>query len=681
MQQEFQDEDATNPSNGFASPFPPTISSAGKPPSNARRTSITTTSPSSSDPAAAFSAHTTGTPPTMNENRNSPGIGNQNRRGRGGKYDNEEEPVHKEMVMRRYEENEEVSLDTLDVIAVRRRVCGDVGSQGQELELARLLRALRKKTLQIHLTTSPQPIRDQLVRLANVVASDSIGREYLLSDDDDERISNTPNANASRGVVAAFVNAMMEEFYQNGDSGYLQNLLGTVQKLSLRRGAQSTMNRLNLIPFLQFDLLASASSLSDYTLEYATALLNNLCLRTIGKRVVRDTDPAGLMRLLVGLFENGSVQVKTYVNGILYNLLTEPSMRDAALSSGVESLIQRYRRPNGSRGGQMDDEEEDDEEGEDAQLGRQLEFVAERLASDDLPDDSDALSEDGEEEDGNEEEDEDDLDFDHDDVEADLPSSDTDDTPDDAINMHRVLRKYAAMSKSNKGIRAGPPAGWSGGMIGGGTSGEFAVTRSQTWVRERSGGRPPLPQQRAGGSGGLKVENIRRSTSSLPDMLMNRPVTPSGLSHSRPGTPSAMRRHGSENSNERGGLRVPGGGLVGGPEFEEESPQGARKSPAPPAASPGGAKAKKPNRLSPSEMTPEEYRDFMTGFKTHREIPRTPPVVPSSRSPLPVTAMSLSAVPEQMAQGRAAALGRKSMSSAADRLLLRAASRISQHNR
>ena len=63
----------------------------------------------------------------------------------------------------------------------------------------------------------------------------------------------------------------------------LEHLLGSLQKLSLRRALQSQMIISGkLIPWL-VATLAQPDNLSDYVLEYSAALLMNLCLRTKGR--------------------------------------------------------------------------------------------------------------------------------------------------------------------------------------------------------------------------------------------------------------------------------------------------------------------------------------------------------------------------------------------------------------
>nr|KAJ3422468.1 LisH domain-containing protein armc9 [Polyrhizophydium stewartii] len=131
------------------------------------------------------------------------------------------------------------------------------------------------------------------------------------------------------------------------------------------------------ITYLQ-NLLKDLDTLSDYTIEYGSALLMNLCLRTRGKQECAQ-DPGLTLAILNELIEHDNIQVKTYVNGALYSLLSEPAIREQARAIGMEEQLKYLR--------QVSDE----------QLVKQIDFVIEKLTSEE--DVSDTVSEDGEEDD------------------------------------------------------------------------------------------------------------------------------------------------------------------------------------------------------------------------------------------------------------------------------------------
>lgn len=78
-------------------------------------------------------------------------------------------------------------------------------------------------------------------------------------------------------------------------------------------------------------------SLSDYTLEYATALLMNLSLRPDGKTKCESLPD--LLQTLNELLESENLQVRTHVNGTLYSVLTRASLKQRANQLGMGDML------------------------------------------------------------------------------------------------------------------------------------------------------------------------------------------------------------------------------------------------------------------------------------------------------------------------------------------------------
>ena len=90
------------------------------------------------------------------------------------------------------------------------------------------------------------------------------------------------------------------------------------------------------------DTLANGQdSLSDYTLEYATALLMNLSLRSKGKDVCeRLPSHLNILKILAEMMEHDNLQVRTHVNGTLYSILTRKSLKDQANAIGMCDILE-----------------------------------------------------------------------------------------------------------------------------------------------------------------------------------------------------------------------------------------------------------------------------------------------------------------------------------------------------
>ncbi len=105
-------------------------------------------------------------------------------------------------------------------------------------------------------------------------------------------------------------------------------MLGIVERCSVRRKVQGRLIRLEIIQWI-VEVLKTSNELEQGTLEYMAALLMNLVLRTEGKRVAHNPE-LGIVKILVPLLAIESEQVRTYVNGTLYAILTTKTMRQEA---------------------------------------------------------------------------------------------------------------------------------------------------------------------------------------------------------------------------------------------------------------------------------------------------------------------------------------------------------------
>jgi hypothetical protein len=226
------------------------------------------------------------------------------------------------------------------------------------------------------LNYSSEVVHLQLFKFLNVISTDSIGREYLL--------------NGWPKIIENLITILFS-FKTFTDSIFYKNILAVLQKLSLRRKAQSIMIKENLIEFIIEFLSSNESSnnfISEETLEYCIALLMNLSLRTDGKKKCGHRSKE-LLKILNNYIEHDNQQIKTYINGTLYNLFTEHVIREQAKSMGMNDLLEYLLSIS------------------DIQLKRQIEFVLEQLNSDEVIDNSDLVSEDGDEDDQDDENDND----------------------------------------------------------------------------------------------------------------------------------------------------------------------------------------------------------------------------------------------------------------------------------
>ena len=149
------------------------------------------------------------------------------------------------------------------------------------------------------------------------------------------------------------VHLLMDTLYSEGsqDTYLRQNALGALQKFSLRKAAQNTMIHCDLVRWIVQCLALNGQAqhspdlangeLSDYSLEYVTALLMNLSLRTSGKDMCERLAPDyNIVKVLSDMMEHENLQVRTHVNGTLYSILTRSSLKALANQLGMADILQ-----------------------------------------------------------------------------------------------------------------------------------------------------------------------------------------------------------------------------------------------------------------------------------------------------------------------------------------------------
>ncbi|KER33911.1 hypothetical protein T265_12521, partial [Opisthorchis viverrini] len=193
------------------------------------------------------------------------------------------------------------------------------------------------------LSSQHHRVREYMARFVNALSSLCRGRAYL-------------SQNAA--VVKALINEVLKE---KDESITRENLVGALQKMSLRRPMQTVMINSSIIPWV-VTLLENTDSLSDYTLEYAVALCMNLCLRTSGKRNCLLIS-SRILKVLVELLKSDNIDIVPYVNGALYSILQLPEIRRVAVGMDLQRTLEGLIRA------------------DQAEMNRQFEFIIRRLRS------------------------------------------------------------------------------------------------------------------------------------------------------------------------------------------------------------------------------------------------------------------------------------------------------------
>merc|ERR1712151_63392 len=101
---------------------------------------------------------------------------------------------------------------------------------------------------------------------------------------------------------------------------------------------------------------------SEFSLEFASALLMNLALRTAGKKKCAELDT---LAVTMNLMEHWNPQIRTHINGTLYSLLSENTFREQARKAGFEGMLKAIHSQAASLGDEIS--------------RRQIEYLLEQL--------------------------------------------------------------------------------------------------------------------------------------------------------------------------------------------------------------------------------------------------------------------------------------------------------------
>jgi hypothetical protein len=168
-----------------------------------------------------------------------------------------------------------------------------------------------KKIFYTLLTSEKQSIREVSLKLFNIIASDPLGRTFLTESED---------------FIEQLILILKEE---KDDSKIRRRSLGILQNLSLRKKPQTIMIKNKLVETC-FDILnREKDSLCGYSLDYFTALLMNLCLRKEGREICESME-LNVLDVLENLLLFESNQVRTFINGILFSILSSKIIKKRA---------------------------------------------------------------------------------------------------------------------------------------------------------------------------------------------------------------------------------------------------------------------------------------------------------------------------------------------------------------
>ncbi|CEO95169.1 LisH domain-containing protein ARMC9 [Plasmodiophora brassicae] len=163
-------------------------------------------------------------------------------------------------------------------------------------------------------------VKDGALRLLSAIANYYSGRSYLLQ----------------HSKLASLLCLCMTGA-ASPDTDIHLNALCILQKFSMRRGPETQMINLGVLEYLG-RLLSDYKHLSEETIEFATALLFNLSLRTNCKIRIENSS-VDMVALLVKLLEIDSPEVRHFVCGTFTSVLSRPKLKERAQRLGAGSAF------------------------------------------------------------------------------------------------------------------------------------------------------------------------------------------------------------------------------------------------------------------------------------------------------------------------------------------------------
>ena len=155
-------------------------------------------------------------------------------------------------------------------------------------------------------------IKNEALKLLNLMSTNIPGRSYLSKSED---------------FVEFLIGLLKRE---QGDTKVRRRSLGVLQNLSLRTKPINIMIKNDLVKLSLEILDKEKDSLQPYSLDYFSALLMNLSLRSDGKQKFEELDGVPLFDTLTDLLHIQSGRVRTFIHGVLYSILTVPAIKQKA---------------------------------------------------------------------------------------------------------------------------------------------------------------------------------------------------------------------------------------------------------------------------------------------------------------------------------------------------------------
>jgi hypothetical protein len=159
--------------------------------------------------------------------------------------------------------------------------------------------------------------------LLNELSGDYIMRTYLIQ---------------NKELIEILINCILN---LEIDTEELQNAVGILQKLSLKVEAQDLMVSKGIIKALFIVLDNKRGLMSEYTLEYALALLMNLSLNPKAKIIIEEDVELNYIKTLMELWEDCPSSIHHFLNATIYSFLWSSRIQEKAREIDLIPKLQK----------------------------------------------------------------------------------------------------------------------------------------------------------------------------------------------------------------------------------------------------------------------------------------------------------------------------------------------------
>lgn len=163
--------------------------------------------------------------------------------------------------------------------------------------------------------------RTAFLTLLNEICSDFVGRGYLCTN-------------------LVFLDQLGDAFTEaTPDTPNHQQLLGIFQKLSLKPQVQQLIIRKEILQQTFIILNNLSASISDYSLEYMLALIINLSMSPLVRRIYENDPNCTHLTILLKYWEICPFDIRQYLNGAIYSLVSNPKVQNRCKEIRVEEQL------------------------------------------------------------------------------------------------------------------------------------------------------------------------------------------------------------------------------------------------------------------------------------------------------------------------------------------------------